>query len=233
LSVNAEQLKSLLDLLFKTEYKTAAAAKAVGYNFRLAPSRVQSRITQLRTRDILAVTEGLAQLTDVFELCAQEEVNPWDDLTFLRLSMRHLGLHFADDFTNLIGDEDLIEGYDMHRRQIFRNLRFMETSNYSLLEILSHDWPMLFHREQYVTDALTQQAERDLWSQNKTIRSDAPRHIMREILCEPATAFEVEHKYFVPLYSGPGRPAGVLSVCEGKPLNIEVSIDRGRLSYLS
>ena len=232
MSANTEQLKSVIDLVLKSEGKTADIARTVGCRFKTAPPKTIGQLRKLSVTELLSITERLQILTDVFEVCAQTDADPWDDLTFLRLSMKHMGLNFADDFTNLISDSDLIEGYDMHRRQIFRNLRFMETSNYSLLEILSHDWPMLFHRSQDVTAALIQQAERDLWSTNQTIKSEAPRHIVREILCTPAKAFEVEHKYFVPLYAGPGRPAGVLSVCEGTPLDVEVAIDRERLAYI-
>ncbi len=224
--------KQLIDDLYSIEAQIVRKALAYRCHVKSAPANLLNHLTALSVTNLSSIQESLAHLSLTFDLAAQGDVNPWDDLKFLKLSMRSLNLTYASDFSNLIGDEDIVEGYDMNRRQIFRNLRFMEITNYSLIQLLSHDWPMLFHRAKEVNDILMKQAEQDLWTGNVTIKSVAPRHVTRELLCTPAQACEVFHKYFVPLYSGPNRPGGVLSVCEGKTLDIEVSVDPDRVAFL-
>lgn len=224
--------KQMIEGIFSLEAAIVNKARAYRCTVKSASASLERHLASLEVTNLSPIHDSLANLSNVFDLCAQENVDPWDDLKFLKLSMRSLGLTYASDFSNLIGAEDIVEGYDMNRRQNFRNLRFMEITNYSLIQLMSHDWPMLFHRAKEVTDILMQQAEQDLWSGNETIKSVAPRHVIRELLCTPAQACEVFHKYFVPLYSGPNSPGGVLSVCEGKTLDIEVSVDAERIAFL-
>ena len=218
--------------IFEAESNVVQVASRLNVPIKQAPRSTKTRLMGLSPSELQFIGENLTRLSRTFELCIIEDVSPWDDLKFLKLCVRQMGLNFASDFEQLISSDYIIEGYDMNRRQIFRNMRFMETTNYSLIELLSHDWPMLFHREKWVTDAIMKQAEQDLWSNNQTIRSQVPKHTIRELLCAPAQACEVHHKYFVPLYSGPGRPGGVLSVCVARSLDANVGVSHDNVTFL-
>ncbi len=116
----------------------------------------------------------------------------------------------------------------MNRLQIFRNMRFMEISTYSLLEVLSYEWPQLFERSSHITQLIIKQTEKDMWSTNKVIESQIPKHFLRETLSGSPQVLEAQHRLFAPLFSGPGKPGGMLSVGTVRSVvtNVDVATDK-------
>ncbi|HWU41863.1 MAG TPA: hypothetical protein VN132_00455 [Bdellovibrio sp.] len=163
----------------------------------------------------------MASLLDVFAICTKEGLDPWDSRVLFRLCMRILQVSYPADTLDQIQSEDLVEAYDLNRLQVFRNLRFMHMSNYSLLEILSIEWPLLFDRAQAITDNMITFCDETLWIKNRTIPFDIPAHYMRELRSIERGLFEVRFKTLSPLFSGPERPFGIVGTYHCRVLDSE------------
>lgn len=219
-------------IFFDIENKLAGQLAAV--NCRCVKSGPGTRAF-LEKKDAVTLKALYANLniySSALGMAAETGTDPWDDTAFLVLTMRHLGLKFPNGFLDVLRPNHVVEAYDMHRRQIFRNLYFMEISNYSLLDVLSHDWPMLFHRDNEVTDVIIRQAEQDMWSMNCVIRAEVPVHYIRELLSENPQICEVQQQYFAPLFSGPNQPGGGLVISAARPIGADKSVDRENLAFI-
>ena len=180
-------------------------------------------LMRLSLAKYLEIENHMASLLDVFATCTTEGIDPWDDREFFRLSMRALQLSYPTDCLDHVRSGDLVEGYNMERLQIFRNLRFLEYSNYSLLEILSIEWPLLFERAQVITEKMITFCDETLWSKNRTIPFNVPTHYMRELQTIERQLYEIKFKTISPLFSGPDRPFGLLGICRCRLLDVEQS----------
>ena len=224
--------QDLIIQLFEIEQKLFRKASEIGFRFALAPGRVQRFLEGLENSLLSAAHKNLTDLYNVLTLAQESGVDPWSDREFLALSMRYAKLSFPKEFYDCMSPSLIVEGYDMFRRQTFRNLVFMEVSSYSLLEVTTHEWPMLFHRDQAITEMIIKQAEVNMWKENKVIQSEIPRHYIRELLSEKPQVFEVQQKQFAPLFAGPDQPGGILVISYGKLLGTDQHVDRQALSFI-
>lgn len=229
--MNAKK-QDLIIQLFEIEQKISRKASDIGFRFALAPARVQRFLEGLEISLLSAAHKNLTDLYNVLTLAQEVGADPWDDREFLALSMKYAKLSFPREFCDHMAPSLVVEGYDMFRRQTFRNLFFMEVSSYSLLEVTTHEWPMLFHRDQEITEAIIKQAEVNMWQENKVIQSEIPRHYIRELLSEKPQVFEVQQKQFAPLFAGPDQPGGILVISYGKLLGADKHVDREALSFI-
>jgi hypothetical protein len=180
---------------------------------RKTPAYRHKALHQISPQLFKLIEENMSSVLDVFTTCTTENINPWDDQEFFRLSMRALGVSFPADCMRYMSSGDIIEGYNRDRLQIFRNLRFIECSNYSLLEILSTEWPLLFERSAAITNQMITYCDETLWSKNRTIAFNIPKHYVRELQTAEHQVYEIGFKTISPLFSGPDRPLGILANC--------------------
>jgi hypothetical protein len=202
--------------LFKLENELNAMALRFNLKLRASPPDIRAHLAGLSGERLAGISHNLEAVLSVFRICASEDIDPWDDREFFKLSMQALRLSFPSDFPDNVGFGDLIEGYDMNRLQIFRNLRFMELSSYSLMQILAHEWPQLFDRADAITERMISYCDQILWTANRTIAFDIPLHFIRELRSKERQVLEVRFKYLSPLFSGPNQPFGILGTCQVK-----------------
>lgn len=217
-----EAKQRICNNLFELESMISIRMAALKCPFRMAPPQIHDRFDQLTVSSLESIGVNLKRFLDTLVMAEENGVDAWNDHEFLAISMSYAGLTFPRDFYSHTRADHVVEAYDMNRHQIYRNLHFMEVSNYSLLEVLAYDWPTLFHRDLAVTNLIIQQAEQDMWSENRTIPSKIPVHYIRELLSKEPQICEVQQQYFAPLYSGPNKPGGILVASSAKPMGVEV-----------
>lgn len=223
-------MKAKISRLFLLEDTLINAAAKYDLRLHRSPAGIQAQLQSLSPQMLDSVQRSLNLLLNSFAKCQEEGADPWDDREFFCLSMQAMGVQFPSDFLKKLDRDDLIEGYDMNRIQIFRNMRFMETSSYSLLEILSYEWPLLFARASAITDKIISHCDELLWSANRTIPVHVAKHWIHEIRSAERQVCEVTFKYMTPLFSGPGKPAGVIATCQARA--IEVDTQRDNLAFV-
>ncbi len=206
----------LIDRLFALEGELRVMARRFNLELNPTPDHLRERLQHFHFASLLRIESNLQALHRVWLKCEIESVDPWNDVEFLTLSMRSLGLSFPQDFTTKMRTEDLVEGYDQDRYQVFRNMRFMETSSYSLMEIQSYEWPELFHREHKITESLLKYSDTVLWENNCTVALNIPEHSICEIKTKSSQVCTVQFRHMAPLFFGPNRRFGVLVSCRAK-----------------
>lgn len=215
-----------LKRIAQLEKEITSAANRFGLVLKMSGPGTFLHLTAVSTAAVDAIETQMRHVLETFRICASEGLDPWDDKHFFRLSMRGMGLTYPADFLDHVGDGDLVEGYDMNRFQIFRNMRFMEKSSYSLLDMLSYDWPLLFERSTAITSKMISYCDEILWAANKTIRFDIPRHYIRELRSEEKQMVEVEFQALSPLFAGPNRPFGIVGTCQVRPVDVTSPVDK-------
>lgn len=203
--------------LLLLESQIAARARSFGVEFKRSGPATARHLLTLPAKHRADLKTSLEKLNTDFVLCAQEDVDPWDDKKFWQLSMRNLGVSYPGDLIDRMGPDDVVEAYDLDRRQIFRNMRFMEATSYSLLEVLSYEWPVLFERSRAITEQIMRIGEHIVWSENRIVEvAHIPEHYIREIRSSQPQVCRVQHKYIAPLFCGPDQPFGAMSICRGE-----------------
>lgn len=216
--------------LIRLEKELNAVATDFGLSLKSSPQSTFIHLSNSSAQHVQNVTDQVAHTVAAFKTCAVENVDAWDDVEFFQISMRRMGLSFPSDFLNNVTQGDCIEGYDMSRFQIFRNLPFMEKSSYSLVDMLSYEWPLLFDRSMVITEQMMSFCDEILWKANRTIAFNIPRHYVRELQSSERQVLDVTFKYLSPLFSGPNKPFGILGTCQVRPINGEDPI--GKLSFI-
>ncbi|CAM5999400.1 unnamed protein product [Sphagnum balticum] len=101
----------------------------------------------------------------------------------------------------------------------------METTNYSLVEVLSYEWPELYDRARAITDELITLTDELLWTRNATLTVNVNKHFIREIRSFERQILEVQFKQIAPLFHGPGKPFGFVCSCRANALTSAGNLD--------
>ena len=229
-SARLDDKRTLVRSLLQLEDAVLKRLAGLGVSSRRSSAGIRDHLLSLETVVLGRIESKLIAFLRALDMTETEGIDPFDDKKFLQLSMRQIGVSFPLDLLEKMTTEDLIEGYDGDRMQVFRNLRFMETSSYSLLEILSHDWPTLFNRSSAITDHLISYSDEILWANNRTIDLAVPTHYIQERRALDPQVLEIEFRHLAPLYTGPGRPFGFIATCRARV--VETKAMRSELSFI-
>ncbi len=140
----------------------------------------------------------------------------------LRKALKYHGLEAHEDFWKTIKSDQFIEFYNPQMIQIYRSLSFLDISCYSILDLMTNEWFVLWKRPQRVTDQLLKTADKYANSYVPVQKFDVPKHILREVfntgLTEPFVprATLVEFQYIGTLVDTITRkPAGFICTSTG------------------
>ncbi len=139
--------------------------------------------------------------------------------------LKNMYLRAPDPFVNSIEEDDLIEVYNLENIQVFRNLKFYETTTYSLEDLLLYDWPELYSRPKKMTQQLLDLVA-SVISQPDTEftkeMSDIPAHYLKEIKATPMQISEVRFRYISPITDLAGNKAGFIVSCKARSMKGEI-----------
>lgn len=207
----------LTDDLMALEEQLADRGKDFCFRVNRTPMRL---IDHLHTSVPIGRLEGIAgslrNMIYALGVCEEKDINPWDEREFFHISMQAMGISYPLDMLKKVEKEDLIEAYDADRLQIFRNLRFMETSAYSLIEVSSQSWPELFKRSSAITEAMISWSDEKLWERNSVVPFTIPEHYIKEYMASSPQVIHIQFKYMAPLFQGPNRPYGFACSCRAQ-----------------
>lgn len=141
-------------------------------------------------------------------------------------------LSATSDFLNNITEEDIVEIYSPDGIQIFRNLKFYETTSYSLADLLLYEWYELYSRPtkiyeklaEYVVYCVTKARPNEIIDLNHI-----PAHIIKEIKSNPINLLEVKFGKMAPIYSFGGNIAGLIVTCKAKNM---LSLSHESISFI-
>lgn len=151
-------------------------------------------------------------------------------------ALRMYNLELRDDLWSVVEKDDIIEIYSENHIQIFRTFNFFKITGYSLLDLLTIEWFLLWKRPSSVITQLTVLAERAF---SGSLCGVEPTGVSPHIVIEDYTdltedrprSAKANFKYVCPLYKKdlPIR-SGFAITCEGKLL--EVGESNRSLSFI-
>lgn len=104
-----------------------------------------------------------------------------------------------EDINKYIQMGDVIEIYSVDSVQIYRNFEFIKLCSYSLLEIMTHEWFVLYDRPEFVTELLMKHMG-EVFRTKSIVKVNIPEHEMKEKYLNARKVFRNKFKYFIPLF---------------------------------
>ena len=151
-----------------------------------------------------SVLNALREWVDFFELHSQGAKNSDKQLLWRFLSA--FRLKPESDFFGMIDDETCVEVLDRSGLQIFRSLSFMDVCSYSLDEVVSVPWHLLYSRDRGVT-SLYLKLQKDIADRtlkHTDLRTIIPQHQVCEISGFDHLVTTIQPLYLTPLLDATG-----------------------------
>lgn len=153
---------------------------------------------------------------------------------FVDYAIKLNGLELRDeDFWSKVQKDDVIEVYSAENIQLFRTFNFFKISSYSLLDLLTLEWYVLWQRPSFVLNALIEAATAMMKGEIKTATQiNAARHILKEIYDDDTVGFKcssvlVEPGVTCPLYApGSNEVKGFLFSLRGTVMGYGSEVDK-------
>jgi hypothetical protein len=166
-------------------------------------------LTHLDPANRSFVKNSLQLLTDCLQAGEEQGRELKDTRFMMEYTFRRLSLSISEEFMSTLNSNDLVEGYDLDKRQIFRNFQFMQICGYDLLDLLTHDWVTLYERSQTISNELIRRCQIVCTTGETMSLDDLPVHYMKERMSGSRQISRVKFRHLGPVFSSPGVPAGV------------------------
>lgn len=153
---------------------------------------------------------------------------------YIEPAIKMYGLELRDsEFWNKLEIDDVIEIYSTENTQLFRTFNFFKISSYSILDLLTLEWFMLWKRPSFIMKGLLESAQGMLEGRIKTATQvNGGRHILKEIYNDESVGFRcssvlVEPGIGCPLYAaGTNEVKGFVFSLRGKVLGYDADVEK-------
>jgi hypothetical protein len=133
--------------------------------------------------------------------------------------IRRLGWRPMSDVFSSIKSGDTIEIYDKNHVQVFRSFNMFRCISYSLDELVTYDWPLLYEREAWVQDMMLKMGERLVTEPNVgTILNPFPDHSVTERFSAKRRQAYCTSRLVSPLFDSSGKVSGYMNVLKAEPV---------------
>lgn len=118
------------------------------------------------------------------------------------------------DLFSIIEDDDVIEFYNLENTQIFRNFQFFKVCSYTLEELYSIPWNVLFKRsEGVITDKILEILSNLIQNRiKKVFRTDLGHQLIHEVSSIRRYTLSAEVKYLAAFFDRHDQPMAVVAV---------------------
>lgn len=228
---------SPLELMVMTDLqKVAQMVRVQGYNCRAYSPKSIERFRALPEdkKEVLAqqLKSVIALILNCSEIEAPADEHP--EKIYVEHAVKFNNLELRDkEFWNKLEKDDVIEVYSSENIQLFRTFNFFKISSYSLLDLLTLEWFLLWERPSFVLNGLIQAATEMMQGQMKSATQlDSKRHILKEIYNDDTIGFKcssvlVDPGLACPLYEpGSDQVKGFLFTLRGKVLGYDSEIEK-------
>ncbi len=186
--------------------------------------------------------EILAQLNTLIHVIVQNQVdnpivdpNDHPEKGLIQKTLDFYGFEFRDDFWSVVDKEEIVEIYNQEEIQIFRTFNFFKTCAYSLMELLTNEWFVLWERPSIVIEKMFEISRACLNGEKTGIHSMnvVPRHILKEIYNPGhqenpiSRSVLLDFGHICPIYrSGTSVIAGIAVTSKGRLMGVGAETDQ-------
>jgi hypothetical protein len=202
-------LDYLKDILQKRKINIPSTSELGVKQFLSLPIQVQNRITKNIQDYVEIIMETEPDLSN--------EKSPLEtELKCLEGALTRFGLKPLDDISSYLTKGDVIEIYNKEGVQLYRNFEFFKNCSYSLMDVITNEWFILYERPQQSINAMFGQAALVVEQGKQTIPWVVPEHIMKERYLNAKRAFKIKCKYISPLTDKTGKSVAVLTTMQAE-----------------
>lgn len=134
------------------------------------------------------------------------------EIKCLDMALKKFNLTPKDDCQQYLTKGDIVEIYSAEGVQLYRNFEFFKNCSYSLMDVITNEWFVLYERPQQIIDTMINICSQVLKSGKETVQYAVPEHILRERYLNAKRAFKIVSKYISPLVDSNGQTTAVLTV---------------------
>jgi hypothetical protein len=188
-------------------------AKFLGKPVRTSPEKALNDFSLLPEIHQTQAIRVLKIQQELLQQAVASGLDAYNELGMLRMAMDKLGLLVDDNLLDRVDQTDVIEILDPNQIQVYRSFSCFAFCNYSLAELVTYPWFMLY--------------ERPAWVQHKLVEVGTPIYMdgpgfqsleswepytLRETLTEEKAAFLMQEKFLARMISRLTRETYLLSV---------------------
>lgn len=131
----------------------------------------------------------------------------------LQSTERNLGLKIHRSVYDQLAEGDVVEIYDVESIQIYRNINFFRTTNYSLIDVISNPWMRLWERPRRITEAIANRVQEVVSAPGeRLVPFDVAPHLLGEQAFGKSQVFSVTMKSIAKIIDHRDQLYGVLSI---------------------
>lgn len=167
---------------------------------------------------------------EILEEAIACNVDNYDERSLLRMAMSKLRLIMDDNLLEQVEQSDVVEILDPNQIQVYRSFSCFALSNYSLAELVTYPWFMLYDRPAWVEHKLVELGS-PIYQDGPGFQSlgSLPAYSLREKLTEEKATFLLQEKFLARMISQVTHETYLLSVKQVS--NVE-SPSQDNLSFL-
>jgi hypothetical protein len=174
------------------------------------------------------------QLSKYLQVCLEAEASGidirYDSLGMLKYLCFRLRIRIPEEFLTTLTADDIIEIFDYHGNQLYRNLHFFEVSDYTIDDFFGNTWDYLYERSTAITKKIFAQIARTE-QELECVPFSVPVHYMRERATENRKIVQVNLKYLAPLLKD-GKAYAWIASSRATPVVDRSTIESESLSFI-
>ena len=235
LALNNDTSNENLEIQFRDKLKSFCEfATRFGYN--IEPYRAGTWV-KFRTLPITIQKKCFKQFSTYYNLCmmaAQSGISFNDDASLTWWAIREYGLRPCSDFFDKLAKDDLLEIYNLHGLQIYRNWNFFQVSGYSMGDLFIYPWNELYIRDQEIIESLFSHAAKALAPDcRSTFTCETKRHLIVEALSPTQNICDVSMKFMSPLFDKTDQNTAFIITSNTKKIGQKVEVSSQRMRDLT
>ncbi len=229
-ATNDSNLNVAAEELQQTIFKFTNFLSSIGICIRPFSRLALEKMTNISPEGLRQINSNLLSQLRVFHYAQSQSIDIRNTKMFVRSSLSYMGLVTTDEFLDSISAGDVVEAYDLSQRQIFRNMRFYELTQYSLSDLLVFEWHELYSRPSATMTKMIESVNKILAKNENILPMNVPTHLMKEIKANPIHVSRVDFKFISPTFDQARTKAGFIVSCHGE--NLAPAIQESSVDFI-
>ncbi len=166
------------------------------------------------SREQNAILHALSLCVKVCEMTRSQGKSMTDSTSLIWNAIKEFGLRPPSDFFSKMTNESVIEIHSPEGVQLFRNFNFYRHCSYTIEELYSSSWDLLYDRDSSILNHMIQFVGKVYGGEiSSTVDPKIPTYLAHEVYSEDRLTVEVKWLWAAPLFhEGTSTPAATIAI---------------------
>ena len=212
---NDSNVENLVRRFLQAAIQICEFGKSIGINIIPATDSSLPIFRSLPYAQQLSAVEKLELSCDIYLSISRDKQDLRNPNTLVWMACSKMGLVPPSDFFDKLQDDDIIQVYSKESIHQFANLRFFAICSYTLEQIYSYPWHLLWERNESDLAKLIEAAQKSLEPDQRSVIAVNSR-VHRVVEVSSPFKFETEYslRYIAPLFDSETREKAGFIVAE-------------------